>query len=74
MALSISRSNVLTKKTRSSEWADLRKSPPRTDDADLKDAIACVVKDRATTQTSRMPLPAWSKTEQHTVTGECGLG
>ena len=48
MALSISRSNVLTKKTRSSDWADLRKSPPKADDADLKDAIACVVKDRAT--------------------------
>ena len=48
MALSISRSNVLTKKTRSSEWADLRKSPPRADDTDLKQAIACVVKDRAT--------------------------
>jgi len=47
-ALSISRSNVLTKKTRSSDWADLRKSPPKADDADLKEAIACVVKDRAT--------------------------
>ena len=48
MALSISRSNVLTKKTRSTNWADLRKSPPRADDTDLKQAIACVVKDRAT--------------------------
>ncbi len=48
MPLGVSRSNVLTKKTRSSEWAYLRKSPPRTDDADLKYAIACVVKDRAT--------------------------
>jgi hypothetical protein len=43
MALSVSRSNVLTKKTRSSDWADLRKSPPRADDRDLKEAIACVV-------------------------------
>ncbi len=48
MALGVSRSNVLTKKTRPSEWTDLRKSPPKADDADLKDAIACVVKDRAT--------------------------
>jgi transposase len=48
MALGVSRSNVLTKKTRSTEWNDLRKSPPRADDSDLKDAIACVVKDRAT--------------------------
>jgi len=47
-ALSISRSNVLTKKTRSSDWADLRKSPPKADDVDLKEAIAYVVKDRAT--------------------------
>jgi len=29
-------------------WADLKKSPPKADDADLKDAIACVVKDSAT--------------------------
>ena len=48
MALGVSRSNVLIKKTRSSEWTDLRKSPPRTDDAELKDAIAFVVKHRAT--------------------------
>ena len=48
MALGVSRSNVLTKKTRSTDWADLRKSPPKADDADLKEAIACVVKDRAT--------------------------
>jgi putative transposase len=47
-ALSISRSNVLTKKARSTDWADSRKSPPKADDADLKKAIACVVKDRAT--------------------------
>jgi hypothetical protein len=38
----------LTKKTRSTEWADLRKSPPKADDVDLREAIACVVKDRAT--------------------------
>jgi putative transposase len=47
-ALSISRSNVLTKKTRSYDWADLRKSLPKADDSDLKEAIASVVKDRAT--------------------------
>jgi hypothetical protein len=45
MALGVSRSNVLTKKTRSTDWADLRKSPPKVDDADLKDAITCVVKE-----------------------------
>jgi hypothetical protein len=38
----------MTKKTRSSDWADLRKSPPKAEDADLKEARACVVKDRAT--------------------------
>jgi putative transposase len=48
MSQGVPRSNVSTKKTRSFDWADLRKSPPRTDDADLQDAIACVVKDRAT--------------------------
>ncbi len=48
IALGLSRSNVLTKKTRSSDWTDLRKSPPKLDDADLKDAIACVVMDRDT--------------------------
>ncbi len=47
LALGVSRSNVLTKKTRSSDWTDLRKSPPKADDADPKEAIACVVKDRA---------------------------
>ena len=47
-ALSISRSNLLTKKTRSSDWAILRKSPPKADDADQKNVIASVVKDRAT--------------------------
>jgi putative transposase len=47
MALGVSRSKILTKKSRSTDWADLRKSPPKADDADLKDAIACVVKNRA---------------------------
>ena len=48
MALGVSRSKVLSKKTRSTDWADLRKSLPKADDADLKDAIAYVAKDRAT--------------------------
>jgi hypothetical protein len=43
MALGVSRRNVLTMKIRSSDWADSRKSAPKADDADLKDAIACVV-------------------------------
>ena len=47
-ALSVSRSHVLTMRDRSSEWTDLRKSPPRHDDATVKQAIANVVKDRAT--------------------------
>jgi hypothetical protein len=46
--LSSSRSKVLTKKNRSTDWADLRKSPPKADDADLKEGFACVVKERAT--------------------------
>jgi hypothetical protein len=33
---------------RSSEWIDLRKSPPRSDDVVIKQAIANVVKDSAT--------------------------
>jgi len=47
-ALSVSRSHVLTKRDRPSEWTDFRKSPPRTDDTAVKQAIANVVKDRAT--------------------------
>ena len=43
MALGVSRSKVLTNKTRSTDWADLRKSPPKADNANLKDAIACDV-------------------------------
>jgi putative transposase len=44
----VSRSHVLTKRDRPSEWTDLRKSPPRSDDIAIKQAIAKVVKDRAT--------------------------
>ena len=47
-ALGVSRSHVLTKKNRPTDWSDLRKSPARSDDAQLKEAIASVVKERAT--------------------------
>jgi len=47
-ALGVSRSHVLAMRDRPSEWTDLRKSPPRSDDAVVKKAIANVVKDRAT--------------------------
>jgi len=47
MLMGVLRSNILIKKTRSSDWADLRKSPPKVDDAHLKYAIAYVVKDLA---------------------------
>lgn len=42
------RSHVLAKRDRPSEWTDLRKSPPCSDDVVIKQAIANVVKDRAT--------------------------
>jgi putative transposase len=38
----------LSKKTGSSDWADFRKLTPKADDADLKEHIAVVAKDRAT--------------------------
>ena len=47
-ALGVSRNHVLTMRDRPSEWTDLRKSPPRSDDIVIKQAIANVVKDRAT--------------------------
>ena len=47
-ALRVSRSHVLAMRDRPSEWTDLRKSPPRNDDAVVKQAIANAVKDRAT--------------------------
>jgi putative transposase len=47
-AFSLTRSHVLAKIDRTSEWTDLRKSPPRNDDAVVKQAIANMVKDRAT--------------------------
>ena len=47
-ALGVSRSHVLVKRDRPPEWTDSRKSPPRNDDAVVKQAIANVVKDRAT--------------------------
>ncbi len=48
LVVGLSRSYVLTKKTRSTDLSDLRELPPKSDDADLKDDIACVVKYRAT--------------------------
>jgi hypothetical protein len=44
----IARAPVLPEKTHSSDWADLRKSPLKDDDADLIKAIASLIKDRAT--------------------------
>ena len=44
LALGVSRSNVLAKKIRSIDWADLRKSSPKVDFADLKEAIEYVLK------------------------------
>jgi len=48
LALGVSRSNVLSKKSCSSEWVDLRMSPPKAYNAELKNAIAFVAKNRAT--------------------------
>jgi putative transposase len=47
-ALSVSHSHVLAMRDRQSEWAGLRNSPPLHNDATVKQAIANVVKDRAT--------------------------
>jgi hypothetical protein len=47
MAMGVSGSNVLNKKARTPDWADLRKSLSRIFGADLKDTIGSVVKDRA---------------------------
>lgn len=46
--LGVSRSHVLAKKARPTDWSDSRRSPPRADDTEVKQAIASVVKDRAT--------------------------
>jgi hypothetical protein len=48
MALDLSSSNIFAKKIRSSNWADLRKSQPKAYEVVMKEAFACVVKDRAT--------------------------
>jgi putative transposase len=47
-ALGVSRSHVLAKKDRALDWADHRRSPPKSDDAQVKQAIADVVQKRAT--------------------------
>ena len=48
LALGVSRSHVLARKHRPSDWADRRRSPPRVDDTQVKQAIADVVHKRAT--------------------------
>ena len=47
-ALGVSRSHVLAKKYRTSDWADRRGSPPRADEIQVNQAIADVVHKRAT--------------------------
>ncbi len=47
-ALGLSRSNVVAKQNRTLDWIDCRRSPPKTDDAQVREAIADVVKERAT--------------------------
>ena len=44
--LGLSRSNVVAKQNRSLDWVDCRRSPPKTDDAQVREAIADVVKER----------------------------
>jgi putative transposase len=47
-ALGVSRSHVLAKNHRSSDWADRRRSPARADDTQVKQAITDVVHKQAT--------------------------
>ena len=47
-ALGVSRSNVLAKKDCASDWANHRRSPPKSDDVQVKQAIADDVQMRAT--------------------------
>ena len=47
-ALRVSRSHVVAMMNRSSDWVDRRKSPPRPDDTEVKQAIYSLIKDRAT--------------------------
>ena len=46
-ALDLSRSNVVVKQNRSLDWVACRRSPPKADDAQLRKAIADMVKERA---------------------------
>nr|CBA28099.1 Transposase insD for insertion element IS2A/D/F/H/I/K [Curvibacter putative symbiont of Hydra magnipapillata] len=48
VALSVYRSHVLARRDRPSKWIDLRKSPPRSEDVVIKQAIANVANHRAT--------------------------
>ena len=47
-ALGLSRSNVVAKQNRTLDWVDCRRSAPKADDAQVRQAIADVVKERAT--------------------------
>jgi putative transposase len=47
-ALGVSRNHVMAKKDRATDWADLRRSPPKSDDAQVKQAIADDLQKRAT--------------------------
>jgi hypothetical protein len=73
LALGVFRSNVLNKKTSSSYWADLRKSPPKDDIADLVEAIAYVVKDRATYGYRRVWARLKMMADRLTISGFTGL-
>jgi putative transposase len=47
-ALCLSRSNVVAKQNRTLDWVDCKRSPSKTDDAQVRQAIADVVMERAT--------------------------
>jgi hypothetical protein len=53
-AFSVSRSHVLAKKDRAPDWADHSRSPPKSDEAQVKQAIADVVQKRATNDYRRV--------------------
>ena len=47
-ALGVSRTHVKARLNRPADWTDQRKTPPRADDSDLKEAISKIVHKRAT--------------------------
>jgi hypothetical protein len=72
-ALGVSRSHVLTMRDRPSEWTDLRKSPPRSDDIVIKQAIANVVKAAPLTATVASGLACdWKGMTVSTTSGFTG--